>query len=433
MKIFRSFSFILLFLLGTIFFTASVKAQTTTINSTEKPLAISGLTQCFDYYKQGSVFVDVKPSVETVVAGSPITFTGKIQNDNAYPVVNGQVYVKILQNKNIVDEFIAEENLSIEGKKSKDITIVWKVPAHIPSGEYQLATNFIVDQKFNLSGFSFADAVAGPTATFSVSGYSKDIPYLDRNSITVNDEPYSPALPLTVVEKGKEVVIKGSLVNNSKEDVIVPVTWTLYAWDAQKKENKITEEKIDYVVSAEKKQPIEYAVFDIKHPVYLVVAKASYKDTSSILHVRLGLNGVPGTRLNFPSTATYPLVKGEEATVFSCFNSTMTDVVTGGKLVLTTEDLLGNILHSYTYKGDVTGEMMAVRDVFTPTKTRNSFIVRAKLYKGDTLVDESFMKYCKNGEEFGVCSQTSNKLIGGGAILLLIVALLSVYFLKKKK
>ena len=72
---------------------------------------------CFDFYKFGSVVVNVDPIVRTIQPGGVVQFKGQIINNNAYPIVDGSVYVKIFREESqnrvnalpLVDQFVAKE------------------------------------------------------------------------------------------------------------------------------------------------------------------------------------------------------------------------------------------------------------------------------------------------------------------------------------
>ena len=139
-----------------------------------------GTVNCFDYYHFGSVQVDITPTVGSAVSGTPITFTGMLKNANSYPIVDGEVYVKILRERgngekdsngpDVVDQFYALENFNLPAGGSMPVTIPWNIPAYAASGNYKVATFFTVSHKFNLLGLPFTDDVVGNTANFRVSG-----------------------------------------------------------------------------------------------------------------------------------------------------------------------------------------------------------------------------------------------------------------------
>ena len=127
---------------------------------------------------------------------------------------------------------------------------------------------------------------------------------------------------------------------------------------------------------------------DANHPVYLLQGVAKWHNSSSIINVRFVREGKDQLRINYPSLMSYPLIEGQEATLFSCLhNAGESASVPGGRLELSLLDHKGEVIHSYTYTGDVTGAMMGVAEKFTPKKTYGTFTLDAKLYQGETLVD----------------------------------------------
>ena len=101
---------VFLVLAGCLFFVSPVLAA----DSTEKvnvPLAAQGegAVDCFDYYRFGSVQVDLSADLEQTVPGAPMTFSGVIKNDNDYPIVDGSVYVKIFRMIKEDEQLIAKD------------------------------------------------------------------------------------------------------------------------------------------------------------------------------------------------------------------------------------------------------------------------------------------------------------------------------------
>ncbi|TSD00278.1 MAG: hypothetical protein Athens071425_632, partial [Parcubacteria group bacterium Athens0714_25] len=166
-----------------------------------EPVQLEGSVDCFDYYKFGSVQVDVEGTLNSTVSGVPITFVGKIKNNNSYPVVGGAVYVKVFKKQDnedstqsngnlLVDQFFAKENISLNASASQDIIFQWQVPNYAQSGDYQVAMFFTSAKKFNLLGLSFTDDVVGNTADFSVNGEMKSNVEFDKNTVDINGINY---------------------------------------------------------------------------------------------------------------------------------------------------------------------------------------------------------------------------------------------------
>ncbi len=360
---------------------------------------------CFDHYSFGSIQADFGAAVSEAAAGTPIVFAGKISNANAYPVVGGKLVVKIFKingngekNTNgpdVVDEFDAATNVAIPANGSVPLSFQWNIPAHMDAGSYRAVAFFVVADKFNLLGLTFTDDIIGNAASFAVSG-EKGAVRFDKSKVSVNGSKfYFAAYPPRI--DGDEAKISAELVNTTAAAEDVTVTWSVYSWDAQQKSNLIREYSHVVRVDANGKKEISYSVTDKENPVYYVRVESRYKGMKSILGIRYIRPGAEKFRINFPAVTKFPLVKGEEATLFSCLHSASDLPSTSeGRLVLSLEDMNDKKIHTYEYKGPVTGSMMGVKSSFVPEKNYDRFNLKADLYKDGTLADSVVMKYdCK--------------------------------------
>ncbi len=135
----------------------------------------------------------------------------------------------------------------------------------------------------------------------------------------------------------------------------------------------------------------------LQSAVTFVSSELSYKDTTSLLHVRYVRDGVDEVRMNFPGVSTYPLKKGEPVDIFSCVHSTNIPLVKDGVLTLTLLDEKGDTLHSYTYSGNITSPMMGVKEAFTPASDTENFTLTATLKLAGKTIDSMSLSYsCKD-------------------------------------
>lgn len=401
---------------------------------------------CFDYYSFGSVQANLTAPVTSAVSGTAVTFSGTLKNDNSYPIVDGALYVKVFKKRgtsndgngpDVVDQFFVKGDIVIPAKGSVPASFQWKVPSYAQTGEYELATFFTTSRKFNLLGLSFTDDVVGNTVPFRVSGEQTGIVKFDKSGVTVNDEPYFFAAFPPRADASEPVTVKASVVNTSGAAQTATVSWVIYQWDAQLRENVVQEETRQLNVPPGVSTETSVVVRDTKYPVYLAIATIKWKDTQSIIGARFVREGVDRTRINFPGVTSFPLTAGEENTLFSCLhNSGEAAVVPGGKLELTLSDVSGNLIHTYTYSGDVTGAMMGVAEKFTPEKDYDYFVLDARLYQGDQFIDEAHLVYDCQAIDPSLCKPHTqpnflDTVIGSlraiaaivGAIVLLILVL----------
>lgn len=417
--------------------------------------AEDGLTQCFDYYKFGSVQVDLIPQNKNALAGTNLIFSGTIKNTNPYPIVSGAVYVKVFRRDaqsnvqangfELMDQFFAVRDVTIDGQKEVPTSFTWKIPAYAVGGEYMLATYFVTQDKYNLAGLSFTDDITGSLVPFRVTSEQTKAVAFDKTSVTVDGQQFLFAAFNPKVEKDKEIKIDFSLKNNHAIPKSTTVKYTLYSWDGLQNQNIIETKTETLSLKALENKKLSFTVKDNKHPVYYLVVESKTDDAKSVINVRFAREGVEKARLNFPALAQYPLVAGSSSTMFACFhNSGLGNQVDDGKVVLTLTDSLGRRLDSYTYTGAITGSMMAVKKSFTPQKDYQNVTLTAELFVDDTLIETSRTYYECNKLSNEACIVAADQAISAStrimtyvviivALLVLIVAIFAYHGHMKRK
>ncbi len=374
---------------------------------------------CFDHYRFGSVQVDLSATLEQTVPGTPMTFVGSLKNENAYPVVNGSVYVKIFRKtsedpalirKNgypLVDQFALPDTYYLAAQGEKMISFDWNVPANAEGGEYFAAFFFQSAKLYHLLGLSFTDDVTGNLAPFSVTtSETEKLVSLDKHSVTLNDKPYAFAQFPPHFSQREAVTAKAKIANPQQKNTTVTLEWRLYSWDNLREET-LGDTRTEVIeLKPGEIRDIEYTVQPTGNSVSYLVLKMHDGLSNSFLNIRFVRDGVVETRLNFPSIKNYPLQAGEEATVFSCAHSTNFPIVSDNILTLTLTDAQGNLIHTYTYEGGITGDMMGVMDTFTPTKTYTTFNLTAKLTRSGQVMEEVTQHYRCEDIDPSLCPKT---------------------------
>jgi hypothetical protein len=403
------------------------------------------VVSCFDFYTFGSIETPIQSRTSNTTSGADMIFFGEIINNNSYPIVEGTLYVKIFKNigsvKNpngpdVVDQFIAVDNVTVPANGSIPIEFKWKVPAYATTGEYRVVTYFTSDKKFNLQGLSFTDDIVGNSFDFKVSGGQEESITFDKSSVVINDSPYYFAAYPPRITNGQSANISLEILNNTNTDQDAQIKWKLYKWDTMHPDNLVREFNTNTETKADSKTKLELSIPEDSEPVYLLVGELSYQDTKSIVNIRFVRDGVDKVRLNYPAVTNYPLNEGEQTTLFTCLhNSGQSPQVQDNKVILEVRDENGKVVESYTYEGAVTGEMMAVKKDFTPKTTLNKFTVHASVYTNGELVDESIMEYDCSLIDPSKCLEEKSSfsfaqiIIGISSIILLIIILV---LLKRK-
>jgi hypothetical protein len=405
---------------------------------------LKDVVDCFDYYHFGSVQTNITAQSFNFNPGDVINFKGPITNQNDYPIIDGTLYVKIFRSRSatkepngpdVVDQFVAVDNITIPAKGNIPVSFSWKVPSSLSGGDYKIASFFIVAKRFNLLGLSFTDDVIGNAFSFQVSGEKTNVQF-DKAGVTINNNSYFFAVyPLRIPSKDP-AVISAKIDNSTNSNEAVNIVWKLYKWDSIGTANLIRTVSAISTIKANSSNKIQITVPEADEPVYYLVGELTYKDSKSIIGIRFVRPEVDKTRLNFPSIMSFPIKQGATSTMFSCvYNSGTSQSVPNGKLILKLTDSSGKTVDEYTYQGPVTGEMMGVKKDFISKNSLDHFFLTAQLWQSDKLVDESTSEYDCNKIDPTSCNPKSNLIIfiSLGIIVLLAICGGTIIFFKRKK
>lgn len=396
---------------------------------------------CFDYYRFGSVQVDLTTTLPQTIPGVPLTFTGMLKNENTYPVVGGSVYVKIFKHDEgetkrngypLVAFFEAGKDINIPASSEQPFSFDWQVPQSLSGGSYEADFFFVTEHRFNLLGLSFTDDVTGNKTSFRITSDTADQVVFQKDEVTLNGEPYSFAAfpPHLDIDTPATVAVKVS--NPSEIDKTVVLSWRLYNWDGLRGDALLDTKAESITLKAGETKTVSYTTTKQKGAVSYIIGTLTDGDANSIINPRFVRDNIEETRLNFPSLTNFPLKSGEANTLFSCVHSTNLPVVEGNTITMTLSDTeTGDVIHTYTYEGQVTGAMMGVADTFTPTDSYGKVTLTTTLTKSGETVDTVISTYDCN--TLGIECPTKNPVTasmtkGTSAIFTVVMVVILVVF-----
>ncbi|MEK9177056.1 MAG: hypothetical protein AAB923_02050, partial [Patescibacteria group bacterium] len=244
----------------------------------------SEFKSCFDYYRFGSTPVVLGSELTRVAQGAAIAFTGKITNENAYPVSDLSVYVKMFHRRNpalkdsfgpdVVDWFLVQDKINLDAGQVVPLGFTWKVPIDATPGQYAAATFVVSHDRFNMSGLSFTNDIVGSSYEFNVDGGNTgntqfDITKTMANDVVVHAAAYSPR----VEEPGPTIPVTAFVTNTSGNNFNGTVKWKLYSWDTNLASNLIESMEVAVSVGAREVLKLEYSVPKSERTVYNLVGQ----------------------------------------------------------------------------------------------------------------------------------------------------------------
>ncbi|MHB0865891.1 MAG: hypothetical protein ACYC1Y_03265 [Minisyncoccota bacterium] len=412
-----------------------------TSTATPKP---AGLSSCFDYYRFGSVQASVSPSLSSVAQGSAIAFTGTVNNQNNYPIVDATVYVKIFHDRtgniknvngpDVVDWFPAVAHVTLKANESKPISFTWQVPYDADPGSYKAAMYVDSSDRFELSGLVFTDDVTGSMEPFSVVGNTSGDTHFDKAGVMVNDTPfYFAAYPPTIASTTKTVTVSARVMNTSGTPYAGTLSWKLYYWDQLQSSHLIKESSAALNLNAHSTTTLSYAITDTSHAVYYLVGTltSSASGAKSVIGVRFVRGGVPEPRVNAMGVSAYPLAGS--STAFVCVHSTSNDIATGRVELSVTPvgffaGLFGPLAHA-SYSGIIPGDIYALTAPIKGSAT--SFDLTATLYdQQGSVIDRVMVPYRCN--DLGAPCATHTTLIVSIILALLIILGIATLVIRRR-
>lgn len=473
----KFFSFGFLFLAALVV-CGYAKADTPNVVSKTTPKQEVGrVADCFQYYKFGSIKMDLSGDKYTYGAGDTINFKGKVTNENDYPIVDGGIFTKIYRRDPKgsqainggfeVSEFYALTNIELGSKQSKDVSFRYLLPKGLANGDYDIQFFFEVGNKYNLAGLSFHVAEPGSTTKISIKGGNTNAIYFDKDKVQLNNQPYVFREISRPLEVNKPINISVPLQNPTQNKLNVTLKKEIYYWDALNEQNKISESSEELSLApGQKAIDINYQTSGNLKSVYLFRLTAVSDAGQTVIDVRPNVSGVFLPRLNFVGLTSFPIVKGHKSSFFACFHNT--DFGQGeGKLALTLKDENGAIISQKEYQGQIPGEMIADTQEFIPEKNYPKVQLLAQLYDSQgKLVDSSSHTYDCSSFNPSICNivpnepespkqidmPTETKLLGNSVsdhpqatqkiplrtiLLLILIAIIiagiSIFYLERKK
>lgn len=372
---------------------------------------------CFDFYSYGSAEMDIRSGAGKVAAGTVTSFFGTVKNKGSFPLVDGEILVKIIrEDGTTVERFTADSGINLLPGKEKEISFDWKVSAFAPSGDYRMEAYFISSKKFEISGTVFS---------FKVAGQEKSGVSLIKGSLEVAGDAVKRA----------EV----SLINRTSKVEIVPVVWSLYK-DNNLDPKNLIDFRRDYVrIGAGEKKKAEYDISAGPAPQYFLIAETEYNGIRSSEDLAFEGSGESEARIFFASLMDYPLREGKENAVFVCLNTTGGRVESQNLSVMI-KDPKGGIIHSYKYNGPAGDGVSLLKSDFTPKRDWSEALVSVAIEKGGfRIIDAVSLQYDCDSLSPDNCKSGGNedKSIPVAEVFavaaMIIIAFIAVEYVIKKK
>ncbi len=413
------------------------------------------LAACFDYYNFGSVNISLATDRTTYESGGlPAIITGEVKNNNKYPLVGLDIKARLVKNIPSPDYIRAEIMTLDEFDIAKNITIkangIYTIPSYglnlplnTPAGDYQILFYAVEQNRFNMSGLSFTNDIIASKVDFTITGKNPEHIYLDQTKITVGGKPHNIMAFVTQHIPDIEIPVIIPLKNPSNIDKKMTVTYDLYSWDALQQENKISTKSETIMVPAKSSKNLKYILDKGVLPVYYLTITAQpesqIKDKSvfkekTMSNIRFVIIDSSKPRINFTGINSFPLKKGSEATLFTCFHNTNNGIdLNNVKIETVLYDQDNKEISRLEYNGKTTSEISGLIKKFTTKKDIFNFTIITKMFnsKGEQL-DSIEKKYSCNDIDPSTCPKKLDLILISSIAGIAVILILLIVFIYKK-
>jgi len=340
------------------------------------------------YVFDGLKYTEFYPEKISYSQNDTVRFTYRMANEFGSPLVAGDVKVLVMyrgpynvdrtEDDDIIDDYVAQKDVSIAEGDTYTGTFEWKIPEKAKPGVYAVNLYFPVKNKFNIAGLTFYTAVPGKTTTFGVTGDSYEQILLDKNATTFNGRSYMFRAPIPMADPDSQITIKTRLLNPGKKDV--SVTYELYKWDdLDAKLDQYSQYK-----TVSDTEDLTYQLPSLPVGVYSARITASSGDMKSILKVRFYLKGALG-RFIWAGLGDFPLMEGDKSSIGFCLSNSAVDPgdlsvrfnVSGTVTLL---DESGNKLLEEKYTAPLTADITGKKISYTAGKNLTKATLKADMY-----------------------------------------------------
>jgi LPXTG-motif cell wall-anchored protein len=414
------------------------------------------ITNCFDTYKFGSegIALTAGSELNEYKPYDLVEVSGKISNNNPYPVLGLTVRARVLRNHpnpviqralyTTVDDLVVADNILIKANSEYDLNFAYNISGNAPAGEYKIQYYVYNQNRFNLNGLSFTEDIVSNMTEFEVLGGNEHL-YLDKTNITVDGQINDTRAFITQHEQGKDIPVRLPLINPTGKTQEVEVSYKLYKWDEILESNFIEERIQQITIEANGKIDLEYIVKQTEYPVYYMVIEANpigenlkspNNQEKTMAHIRFSVEGSNRPRVNWVGLNKNPF-EGGDVELLTCVHNTVFETDEGPvKVQSIAKDEKGRELSKIEYEGVMPSAISGIKNKLNTEKKFNTVTIETSIYNASNeLVDNIITNYDCNEISPDLClveSKSNNIIIIAGLILLGILGGFIVYKRYKK-
>lgn len=410
------------------------------------------IVACSDYYNKIDFDINLDVDFVSYEAGDSVRIEGSVVNKSAQLVSGVDIKARLIKDIPlsdverseyiILDEFDIAENIVLTESQKFVVSYSYLLPYNAPSGEYQILFYAVEQDRIVHSGTLFSNQFSPSKTSFTVKGDIPDHIYLDQTQITVEGQEYNTQ-GTAIVSSSEDATspITIPFYNSGDEEREMQITYDLYSNDVLADTHKVNTQIQEVTVPSKSEIELEYMLNIGSAPVYNLVVTSTPLDQTqdesvlkekTISHIRISVPENSNATLDFVGISSYPLKKGQNATLITCFN-TLGDSGVEGRVETVLYDKNKKELSRIEYEGTIHPSRAGLINTFIPKRDISELTIVSKIFDTQGNQIDSFEKsYSCTNSNSNYCANDASDTAWGGALIFIVLLGLVVLIFKRK-
>jgi len=359
-------------------------------------------TNCSDYYELGSVLVGIDTNPSPTVAGTEKQFAVEVINNKTYPIVDAEVYIKILttgtgairEYEGLVDEYRALSGITLLPGETTVVPFIYAIPPGMETGMYEVVSYVATADGYNLAGLPYTSSIRGGSTLLMVEGQFDGGLAFVRNQVFLNNTQYNFTSLAPEFTADTPIQINVPVENTLSVPQDVTVTWNLYNYSQQSEMNLLETSTQVVSVDSGDSVPVVHTVTNNDYAAYVLQGEIEYLGVKSILNIRFVRSDIEQVRVNYAGLLNYPSQDGSEITAFTCAQAIgSTGDVSGTEIQMTVLDEEGRVVHEDTFNQTISNQQTLALSSFTPQQNYQSLTLKTTLIQNGAEISTSEITY----------------------------------------
>lgn len=403
---------------------------------------------CDSFYTPNDIQITVQPSIETTVPGTPVTYTGTIQNNSNHIIrdvaVYAHVYFEAETGTVLADEFEVIDKIFLKPTENRTIEFEWNVPLSAPNGEYYAEISALASDAFYYEQSKVSAESEEKDVNFVVTSGNENLLILDQSSISLNGDVIESTENQVTISDSQENNLTIDITNSTNQTLTLPLEWKQYSWSGLSSGSLQNTSTQAITLEPNQTERYTYTLKPTREPQGVVIVSLNHEGFSTSIRTPFIRDSIVSSKIIYAGIDNIPVASGEQVTYSACV-AAYNGQPENTEVRISIKDESGTVLSESTQPLIESGEF-AFEGMFTANTNINTASLAMAIIEEGVIKEEISLTYScedfdeslcinsENNEESFFDQVVKNKIwfIGGAMILLLLLLLIWLVHQRQK-